>query len=353
VQRSAVQVVLGEGEPGVLRLVLEAQGFAVVGYARGDEELERVLEITDPSVIVLDAGISAQAALDARETCHGAPIVVVWPRGVAAVVAEEHVDPATVFQDLGAAVRRAASRNANDEDVIRVPDADERVVSTAIANPPSRVAEPAPSSTPARPRRARRALVAAMAWALSLITLATIAIAVPRALDVLQDRDRAPRPSVQEERRTPSLERPDGRGEQGPTEEDGAPACDPRQERVQGPPADRGRPDEPGRGCRPDRGKAGQKPGQGRGRPEEPGQGRGRPEEPGQGRGRPDDPGGGRAEGKGSGRQDGEKPGGKGLGNGSGNNAAGGGNGAAGGTPRNEAADGAGDAGGNGRGHNA
>ena len=37
----AVQVVLGEGEPGLPRVILEVEGFQVVGHARGDAELRR------------------------------------------------------------------------------------------------------------------------------------------------------------------------------------------------------------------------------------------------------------------------------------------------------------------------
>ncbi|MGH2952297.1 MAG: hypothetical protein ACRDKX_09655, partial [Solirubrobacterales bacterium] len=77
----AVKVVLGEGRPGLLRLILEAQGFVVVGHARGDDELRLVLSVTDPTVIVIDAGISAEAALEIKDLADGAPIVAVWPPG--------------------------------------------------------------------------------------------------------------------------------------------------------------------------------------------------------------------------------------------------------------------------------
>ena len=64
-----VQVVLGEAErTGILRFVLEGEGFDIVGMASTDEELERVLLGARPSVIVLDGGISVAAALEARDT---------------------------------------------------------------------------------------------------------------------------------------------------------------------------------------------------------------------------------------------------------------------------------------------
>src|SRR5262245_65791866 len=105
----AVQVVLGEGEPGLLRIILEAEGFQVVGQARGDAELRRVLDATHPSVVVLDAGISAPAALDARTRALGARLVLVWPVAVRTGLADERVDPSAVLQDPGRAVRRAAA----------------------------------------------------------------------------------------------------------------------------------------------------------------------------------------------------------------------------------------------------
>ncbi len=105
-----VQVVLGEAErtDGLLRFVLEAEGFDIVGLASDDHELVRVLRGARPAVVVLDGGISAAAALEARKGSHGAALVVVWPDGVSAAIAEERVDPYEAIADLGDAVRRAA-----------------------------------------------------------------------------------------------------------------------------------------------------------------------------------------------------------------------------------------------------
>src|SRR5687768_12130152 len=105
-QERRVQVVLGEAErtDGLLRFVLEAEGFDMVGLASNDEELSRVLRGARPSVVVLDGGISATAALEARERADGAALVVVWPEGVSAVLAEERVEPSMAIEDLGNAV---------------------------------------------------------------------------------------------------------------------------------------------------------------------------------------------------------------------------------------------------------
>ena len=184
----AVQVVLGEGEPGILRLVLEAEGFHVVGQARGEAELRRVLDATHPSVIVLDAGISATAAIDARTRSLGAQLVLVWPLAVRTGLADERVDPATILRDLGGAVRRAAERaTPSADEVVRIPDS--RVV--VPVEPHLRLVDLPnnPSAPPAgRRRRGRRLLVAAAIWTLSLTASAAIAFSVPQAFDLSERR---------------------------------------------------------------------------------------------------------------------------------------------------------------------
>src|SRR4026208_277588 len=90
-----VQVVLGEAErtDGLLRFVLEAEGFDIVGLAPGDGELARVLRGARPTVVVLDGGISVAAALEAKQRSNGAALVVVWPDGASAGGAEGRGDP--------------------------------------------------------------------------------------------------------------------------------------------------------------------------------------------------------------------------------------------------------------------
>jgi hypothetical protein len=197
----AVQVVLGEGEPGILRFILEAEGFHVVGQARGEAELQRVLDVTHPSVIVLDAGISATAALEARTRTDGAPLVVVWPNGVRTALAEERVDPGTVIQDLGAAVRRAATKMPfHDDMVVEIPDSPSltrraEVPATAPVWRPDeedQVEELAGSARRPAHRARRRVLAVAGAWALALTASAALALGVPAVFEGLE-RDEAPR----------------------------------------------------------------------------------------------------------------------------------------------------------------
>jgi hypothetical protein len=200
-----VQVVLGEAErtDGLLRFVLEAEGFDIVGLASDDHELVRVLRGARPAVVVLDGGISATAALEAREGSHGAALVVVWPDGVSAAIAEERVDPYEAIADLGDAVRRAVHRAELNgqaerreaerrEVLIRIPEA--RDVAPTIVRGVPRVRRERPTPARSRGRRAQL-LVAAATWMLVLTALTTIAIAVPNALGLFPGRGGA-RPSL-------------------------------------------------------------------------------------------------------------------------------------------------------------
>jgi hypothetical protein len=178
-----LQVVLGEAErdDGLLRFVLEAEGFDLVGLASSDEELARVLRGARPSVVVLDGGISATAALDARKQADGAALVVVWPEGVSAVLAEERVEPHMAIEDLGDAVRRAVDRTRPRQEPIRIPEAagpmplasDASVAEERIQAPPRR-----------RTGRRAQVVVAAATWMLVITALTAIATAVPNALDL-------------------------------------------------------------------------------------------------------------------------------------------------------------------------
>jgi hypothetical protein len=214
-----VQVVLGEAErtDGLLRFVLEAEGFDIVGLASDDQELGRVLRGARPAVVVLDGGISAPAALEARERSHGAALVVVWPDGVSAAIAEERVDPYEAIADLGGAVRRAARqaelgghaerREAERREIlIHIPEA--RDLAPTIVNGVVRVPDDHPTRARSRGRRARL-LVAAATWMLVLTALTTIAIAVPNALGIFPGRGGARPTLVGSVNRRPADPRPE------------------------------------------------------------------------------------------------------------------------------------------------
>jgi hypothetical protein len=221
--QTRVQVVLGEAErtDGLLRFILEGEGFDIIGLASDDSELARVLRGARPEVIVLDGGISATAAFEAKQASPRSSLVVVWPDGVSAVLAEERVDPHLVISDLGEAVRRAGRRAKLREP--RVPMPELLRIATTARPVPAPVRKASVRNTPPKPvrtaRRGSRLLVAAATWMLVITALATIAVAVPRAFDASPG-ERAPRPSPSE--RVPDHS-PSETVNQGPDERTEAP----------------------------------------------------------------------------------------------------------------------------------
>jgi hypothetical protein len=106
-----VRVVVGEGQSmrqGLLRFVLEGDGFEVVGEAATSAELARVLAIHQPDVVVLDDGIGATAVQMAREVAPKTKVILVWPGAVVPIGGDTRVDPSEVLRDLGSAVARVA-----------------------------------------------------------------------------------------------------------------------------------------------------------------------------------------------------------------------------------------------------
>jgi hypothetical protein len=229
-----VQVVLGEAErtDGLLRFVLEAEGFDIVGLASDDHELVRVLRGARPAVVVLDGGISVAAAVEARQRADGAAFVVVWPDGVSAVIAEERVDPYEAIADLGDAVRRAAHHAELGEETgrrgspIRIPDAPD--IAPTIVSGVVRVPNDRPTRARSRGRRARL-LVAAATWMLVLTALTTIAIAVPNALRLFPGRGGAHPSLIGSVNRRPADPRPEEKmtpPERTPDDPAGSTSCD-------------------------------------------------------------------------------------------------------------------------------
>ena len=276
-----LQVVLGEAErtDGLLRFVLEAEGFDIIGLASDDQELARVLRGARPAVVVLDGGISVAAALEARQRSRGAALVVVWPDGVSSVIAEERVDPYEVIADLGDAVRRAVDHaELGDEarpreDPIRIPDAVDVAPTIVRGELP---ATQTGRSTPARSRgRRAQVLVAAATWMLILTALTTIAIAVPNALGIFPGRGGARPSAIGSVNRRPSDPRPEEKATVSEPTGDGSATCDTSAGR-HGPPGrsnGRAHSDPVGSsGCHPDHGQsAGGNKGKGGGRPDDPG----------------------------------------------------------------------------------
>ena len=108
-----IRVMVGEGQSarkGLLRFVLENEGYDVVAEATSTLELAQRLVIHRPDVVVLDDGIDASAVGMMREVLPSAKVILVWPRGVAAVGVEARLEPSEVMTSLGSTVARVVGR---------------------------------------------------------------------------------------------------------------------------------------------------------------------------------------------------------------------------------------------------
>ena len=104
-----VRVLVGEGRSvrkGLLRFVLENEGYDVVAEAASTLELAQQLAVHRPDVVVLDDGIDASAVGMMREVLPSAKVILVWPRGVTAVGADARLEPSEVMTSLGSTVAR-------------------------------------------------------------------------------------------------------------------------------------------------------------------------------------------------------------------------------------------------------
>ncbi|MEX1262767.1 MAG: hypothetical protein WEE66_02335 [Actinomycetota bacterium] len=132
-----VRIVVGEGPStrrGLLRFVLDGEGFDVVADAGTTAELARLMAIHRPDVVVLDDGIGATAVSMINEMSPNTKVVLVWPGAVMPVGGAARVEPSRVLQDLGPAITRLTGqtgvaaggrgaalldRAANDPDMLR------------------------------------------------------------------------------------------------------------------------------------------------------------------------------------------------------------------------------------------
>jgi CheY-like chemotaxis protein len=107
-----VRVVVGEGQAerrGLLRSVLERDGFEVVAEATDAPTLATALAAQRPDIVVLDDGISATAVQMAHQISPRAKFVLVWPSAVVPIGGDAQVEPSDVLRGLGAAVLQVAS----------------------------------------------------------------------------------------------------------------------------------------------------------------------------------------------------------------------------------------------------
>jgi hypothetical protein len=109
-ERPRIGVVVGEGHPvrrGLLRFVLEGEGFQVLADASTAVELVQTLAVHRPEAVILDDAIGTTAIVLTREMCPGAKIVLVWPPDLSPINGDATVDPTQVLRELGPAVERA------------------------------------------------------------------------------------------------------------------------------------------------------------------------------------------------------------------------------------------------------
>ena len=132
-----VRIVVGEGlstRQGLLRFVLDGEGYDVVAEASTTAELARLIATHHPDVAVLDDGIGATAVGMINEMSPDTEVVLVWPGAVMPVGGAARVEPHRVLQDLGTTVERLTGqpsatgsghgaalleRAANDPDLLR------------------------------------------------------------------------------------------------------------------------------------------------------------------------------------------------------------------------------------------
>jgi hypothetical protein len=132
-----VRIVVGEGpstRKGLLRFVLDGEGYDVVAEASTTAELARQMAVYRPDVVVLDDGIGATAVGMITDMSPNTKVVLVWPGAVVPIGGAARVEPSRVLQDLGPTVARLTGqpsatmagrgaalleRAANDPDVLR------------------------------------------------------------------------------------------------------------------------------------------------------------------------------------------------------------------------------------------
>jgi hypothetical protein len=120
-----IRIVVGEGrttQHGLLRFVLEGEGFEVVGEANGTADLPAALQANQPDVVVLDDGIGVTAVSMVHEVAPQAKVVLVWPAAVVPIGGDARVEPAKILRDLGPAVEHVTAASAALTETFERPD---------------------------------------------------------------------------------------------------------------------------------------------------------------------------------------------------------------------------------------
>ena len=154
-ERPRIGVVVGEGNrarKGLLRFVLEGEGFLVLAEASTAVELVQALAVHRPDAVVLDDAIGSIAVVLTREMSPDAKVVLVWPSDLTPINGDATVDPTQVLRELGpgrrARVRRAGGgAGVGDRSIDDVPTA-----ARPSPHPSAGMADVLPGPGVARPR---------------------------------------------------------------------------------------------------------------------------------------------------------------------------------------------------------
>jgi hypothetical protein len=122
-----LRVVIGEAESsrsGLLRFILEGEGFSVAAEADTVADLSDAIAEHHPDVVVLDDALGVAGVAISRSIAPAAKVVVVWPAAVQAVGADARVEPITILRELGPTVHRVAGGivDADVTETFRRPD---------------------------------------------------------------------------------------------------------------------------------------------------------------------------------------------------------------------------------------
>jgi CheY-like chemotaxis protein len=155
-ERPRIGVVVGEGNrarKGLLRFVLEGEGFLVLADASSAVELVQALAVHRPDAVVLDDAIGGIAVVLTREMSPDAKVVLVWPSDLTPINGDATVDPTEVLRELGPAVERACGVPEVAPASATVRSMTPRPRSERHPHPSAGMADVLPGPGVARPRR--------------------------------------------------------------------------------------------------------------------------------------------------------------------------------------------------------
>ena len=154
-ERRHVGVVVGEGHPvrrGLLRFVLEGEGFVVLADASTAVELVQALAVHRPEAVILDDAIGSTAVVLTREMCPDAKIVLVWPSDLSPINGDATIDPTQVLRELGPAVEHACGLLDTDPEPAAVRSMPSRPRTKNDRHPSTGLADVLPGPGMPRPR---------------------------------------------------------------------------------------------------------------------------------------------------------------------------------------------------------